>query len=82
MGWLYMDGQDLAGRGPSPPWAYPALLSVLWAPLARARFAVRKGRLLLSLWFMTVGMCLIDLRVVFADFSWCSGVAVMGWFGW
>ena len=28
---------------PSPPRAYPALLSVLWAPLARAPFALRKG---------------------------------------
>ena len=46
------------GLRPSPPRAYPALLSVLWAPLARAPFAVRKGR---------IRMCLIDLRGLIAD---------------
>ncbi len=44
--------------GPSPPRAYPALLSVLWAPLARAPFAVRKGR---------IRVCLVDLRGLIAD---------------
>ena len=59
------------GLRPSPLRAYPALLSVLWAPLARAPFAGRKGQ---------IRMCLIDLRVVVADLSWSSGGGASGLF--